>query len=105
VLLSFYHRRRTSACYSAYPSRQRSELAQRLRAPLEPAVLVELRRQDFETIVLHGHQRAGNPYVPGLQNLAKGPSPLLKTIRESPEGVAYAILAPAPKETPTPPRA
>jgi len=90
VLLSYYHRRRTSGCYSSYSPQGRQELGRMTRAPLGRAALESLRRQGFETLVLHGRDRPQNGYAPNLKALARNHD--LRLLTETRDKAAYAIL-------------
>ena len=96
ILLSFYHGRRTSACYSAYPARGRAALAQSVRVPLDAAGLRVLQREGFGLIVLHTRNLAAGPYAENLRQLARGPDPALRLLLETPDRVAYALGAVPP---------
>ncbi len=93
VLLSFYHRRKTSACYSAFPPRSRETLADSVRPPLDREGIQQLQRMGFETLVLHGPNRPGNVYAADLKRLANEPAPLIEALLDSSHRVAYSIVA------------
>jgi len=93
VLLSFYHRRKTSACYSAYPPQSRGALADSVRPPLNREGIHQLPRMGFETLVLHGPTRPGNVYAADLKRLANEPAPLIEALLDSSHQVAYSIVA------------
>ncbi|MDE0886046.1 MAG: hypothetical protein OSB70_10990 [Myxococcota bacterium] len=90
VLLSYYHQRRTSGCYGSYSPQGRQELAQATRAPIDRATLESLRRQGFETLVLHRRDQVSHGYASNFEALARDRD--LQLLIETPDKVAYAIL-------------
>ena len=97
VLLSFYHRRRTSGCYSSYPAAGRFELAQIVAPPLGRESLAALHDQGFTTLVVHGEGSAGRRYLGDLEELASSAPPSLERVLASEKLIAYRILEPGTK--------
>lgn len=76
ILLTAYHRRRTSACFASFlPSevQQVGELANRLP---EPSAARELRALGFTTVIVHAKRPAGAQILSGLRQ--GGWSPILE---------------------------
>ncbi|MCS5636297.1 MAG: hypothetical protein NZ990_07250 [Myxococcota bacterium] len=103
ILLSFYHRRRTSACYSAYPPRGRAALARSVETPLDAEALRVLQDQGFGLIVLHQPDRA-KTYAGDFRRLSLGPEPALRPVLETPDRIAYALVPRASKTRSAKPR-
>jgi len=95
VLLSFYHRRRTSGCYSSYPTEAREALTELVRLPLGSEAIRGVRRHGFTTIVVRTVSPLGAAYDRALTRLASAPRPIVERVLHASGLSAYEILLPA----------
>jgi hypothetical protein len=100
ILLSAYHRRRTSSCYGSFPFFRRKGIQDLVVRLPDREALVELGNLGFTTIVVH-HPGAPRRLRDPLERAASEPHPLLRRLHGTPSMTAYAIGTGAVGATPT----
>jgi hypothetical protein len=101
VLLSAYHGRPTSACYSSYEPRETQELPQLAARLPEPAARARLAELGFTTLIFH-RSSGDSPYARLSAHTEQRLRAGLTLLHETPERAAYALAAPAQSRRPSP---
>lgn len=92
ILLSAWHRRRTSACFGSYEAAGRKQLAERVAELPRPAAIHALAEQGFTTLVVHlDPGRPGAVRIAGDLERAAAVLPELVPLHATPRRAAYRL--------------
>jgi len=93
IHLSYYHRRRTSACFGSYVVPGRERMAEMAWPVPGRAEIGEIAGLGFTTIVLHDAGAMGPTYREALDRLCERPRPPIERVLSSDGLVAYDIIS------------
>jgi hypothetical protein len=95
MVMTLFHGRRTSACYSSYVPPVQAEYLDLSRRLFEPGTLERLDDAGFETLVLHHDIDGARELLLALEETAKRGDAPIRRIHSSPGQSAWSIRVPS----------